>query len=66
MSQNDAIGDAQLQLILNDAPSSKPLRTAYATEFAFFKAMSKYNIAQSLKSNIAQNQSESITIEESI
>jgi hypothetical protein len=46
LSESDAIGDAQLQLIINDAPKSKPLRTAFATEFAFFKAMSKYNMAQ--------------------
>lgn len=43
-SQSD-LSDSQVELLKQDAPTSKPLRTAYPTEFAFFKAMMKYNLS---------------------
>jgi hypothetical protein len=61
---SNSLHDAQLKLMIDSAPTSKPLRTAYATEFAFLKAMMKYKL--SMKQNSESSSSSSSNISESL
>lgn len=45
LDSESAFSDSQVELLKRDAPTSKPLRTSYPTEFAFFKAMMKWNMS---------------------
>lgn len=43
---NEALADANLSILKSTAPSEKPKRTAYPTEFAFHKALMLWNLAK--------------------
>lgn len=47
LSDSDSIADTNLELLKSTAPTEKPKRTAYPTEFAFHKALMLWNLTQS-------------------
>jgi len=45
LSDNDDVGESNLQLLINDAPAFEPHRKDYPTEFAYLKARMKWRLA---------------------
>jgi hypothetical protein len=58
LSSDDSgeLQDAQIQILIQSAPASKPLRTEYPSEFAFFKAMNKWKMATQYKESQTEKQ----------
>jgi hypothetical protein len=49
LGENDSVEQANLELLINSAPTDAPKRTNYPTEFAFIKAKMKWQLAQGKK-----------------
>lgn len=47
LSSDSDVEQSNLQLLINDAPASEPVRSQYPTEFAFLKARMKWSLAVS-------------------
>jgi hypothetical protein len=46
LGDNDDVGDANLQLLIQSAPTSEPKRSDYPTEFAYLRAKMNWNLSQ--------------------
>jgi len=47
LSADSDVGEANLQLLIAEAPTKEPARREYPTEFAYLKAKMKWNLSQS-------------------
>ena len=55
LDANTSVEDANIQILIDTAPSSEPKRNEYQSEFAFMKAKFKWEVAQKYKTKDPNN-----------